>query len=156
MLDDKFKFELVKKDGTNFVFLNGIIDEDTKFDKLKEIESPLVLNFKDVTSINSLGVRNWVNLMKEMQEKQIFYAEATPLIVRQLNMIPSFLGNAKVLSAYAMYVCDNCEHEKLVMLNGDEFESAGEKLEQLVQCDSCGKEEMELDGDADQYFAFAA
>lgn len=150
--EEKFKLSQVTKDGRSFVFLSGFIDEDSKFEELVKLSSPLVINFKDVSGINSCGVRNWVNLLKEISDKEVSYEECVPLIVRQLNMIPSFKGHATVKSVYAPYVCDNCEKELSKIISDSDFDS--EKLEAVIKCTACGKEEMELDGDPDQYFAF--
>ena len=88
-----------------------------------------------------------------MSDKEVTYEECVPLVVRQLNMIPSFKGHAVVKSIFAPYVCDNCEKEESRLITEENF--IPEKLEEVRKCSACGKEEMELDGDPDQYFAFS-
>lgn len=150
--NEKFTFQIVKTGGRNVVLLSGQIDEDTSFEELSGVESPVVFNFKNLVGISSIGIRSWVNFLKGLAGKQVFYEECSPLVVRQMNMVPSFLGNAKVLSVFVPYVCDNCEQEKLVLVAEDQM---GKKIPEALPCESCKKGEMELDGHPQQYFAFA-
>lgn len=152
--DSKFSHETKSQDGKTLIYLKGQIDEDSNFDEIKTLSGILVFNFKDVTGINSCGVRNWVNLIKNLQG-QIFYAECAPLIVRQLNMVPSFKGSAQVASVYVPYVCDSCEHERSVLVHHEVFSKPQPQISMVITCDKCGKEEMEFDGSPEQYFAFS-
>jgi len=153
--NEKFKFESSTSGGRKVVMLKGVIDEDTDFENIKKLGSPLVFNFKNVTSINSCGIRTWVNFLKELGKAEISYEECPPLIVRQLNMVPSFQGPAKVLSVFVPYVCDNCETEKLVAVSAEKFAGGAPSVPETMTCDACKKGEMELDGQREQYFAFA-
>jgi hypothetical protein len=152
---DKFKFESHVRGEKKVVILKGSIDEDVNFDPIKRLGGPFIFNFRELTSINSCGIRGWVNFLKELGRIQIFYEECPPLIVRQMNMVPSFLGHAQVLSVYIPYVCDKCESEKLVLMESDKLEDPSANIEATISCESCGKGEMEFDGHPQQYFAFA-
>ncbi len=57
LTDDKFMFDVKQENNENIVLLHGVIDEDTVFDDIQAIDSPIVLNFKNITSINSCGIR---------------------------------------------------------------------------------------------------
>jgi len=153
--NEKFRFDTSNKDGRKVVVMRGVIDEDTDFEALKKVGAPLIFNWKGVTSINSCGIRTWVNFLKELGKAEIAYEECPPLIVRQLNMVPSFMGPAKVLSVFVPYVCDECETEKLVAVTADKFAKGGAAVQEAITCDKCKKGEMELDGQREQYFAFA-
>jgi len=152
--DIKFHFEHTQEGDQTIVRLSGSIDEDAKFDELMSLGKKMVFNFKEVTSINSCGIRNWVNFIKEL-DAVIYYAECPPVIVRQLNMVPSFKGKADVVSVEIPYVCDACEKEKVVLVHKDKFQGGNVQVSELITCDACGKEEMEFDGHPEQYFAFA-
>lgn len=149
-VNDKFKFEQIIKGDSKIVMLRGTIDEDTDFAPIAKLGDSLTFNFKHIDSINSLGVRAWVNFVKGISDKELFFEECPPIIVRQMNMIPSFSGGAKVLSVYVPYVCDACDTESLVLVQHDEFSQVAES----APCESCKKGEMEFDGQPEQYFAF--
>ena len=153
--DEKFKVEQVMLGNLQVVLLNGVIDEDTDLSALNKMQGPLTFNFKGVTSINSCGVRNWVNFIKAIEGREISYEECPPLIVRQMNMVPSFTGQAQVRSVFVNYVCDKCEKEKWVLISSDEFKTGAKNIKETLPCDCNGKGEMEFDGHPKQYFAFS-
>jgi hypothetical protein len=152
--NEKFKFETVIKGDNKVVVLRGMIDEDTTFTEMANLGKSLTFNWKGVTSINSCGVRNWVNFIKDLTGYTIHYEECPPLIVRQMNMIPSFVANASVVSVYAPYVCSSCENEQLVLIPAAKFTDV-DALMEAKECESCKKGELELDGHPQQYFAFS-
>jgi hypothetical protein len=150
---DQFKFEVVSAGNKKTIVLKGIINEDTLFSPITKVGAPYILNFKNITSINSCGIRSWVNFLKELGAHEVFYEECPPVIVRQMNMVPSFVGKAKVLSVFVPYVCDACEKEHLELLSDKDFKASD--LKETFPCPYCQKGEMELDGSPEQYFAFA-
>ncbi len=153
--NDRIKID-IKPEGTGTrVTLSGVIDEDTTFEALKSVSGPIIVNFKGVTSINSCGIRSWVNTVKELSSVGIIYEECTPLIVRQMNMVPSFVGHAKVRSVFVPYVCEECDAESMKLASSSEFENGNVTVAETMKCTSCEKGEMEIDGNPKQYFAFA-
>lgn len=153
--NEKFKLEQGIKDGRKTVLLRGSIDEDADFSPILKLKGPIVFNFRFVTAINSCGVRNWVNFLKLISDWEIYYEDCPPLVVRQLNMVPSFMGHAQVLSVFGAYVCDICDSEKLILIPQERFQKGSVSLPESIDCESCKKGEMEFDGHPQQYFAFA-
>ena len=151
--NEKFYLEHRTRENQNIFLLRGTIDEDTTFDEIAKYQGPYVFNFKEITSINSCGVRSWVNFIKSLGKQSVAYEECPPVIVRQMNMVPSFVGPANVLSVYVPYVCDGCDTEKTVLVNRSQF-SGKLQIASSFPCDSCKKNEMVVDGQPDQYFAF--
>ena len=154
MNEDKFTIQEKSIENQTVFFLQGLIDEDTDFSPLEKHSGPLHLNLSQVTGINSLGIRAWVNFWKQMGGKEIFYLECPPLIVRQMNMIPSFSGNAKVLSVFVPYVCDECEAEELKIIPCGESQWKLDEVSETVPCSQCVQGTMEADGGLKQYFSF--
>jgi len=153
--NEKFKIEQVMKGNMRTIMLRGSIDEDTSFAPLLKVAGPVVFNFRGVTAINSCGVRSWVNFLKDISDRQVIYEECPPLIVRQMNMVPSFVGHAKVISVFGAYVCDNCDEEKLVLIKDAQYAKGKVSIEDAMPCQECNEGEMEFDGHPQQYFAFA-
>lgn len=152
-IDSKFTVQKASEKGKQIVYLSGNIDEDARFDELKKVRGPVIFDFGGVTAINSCGVRNWVNLLKGFKQADIAYRRCPPTIVKQLNMVPSFMGRAKVESVFVPYVCHNCDHEQRLLV---EVRATRAGLPPRLRCENCGKEEMEIDGEEQQYLAFAA
>ncbi len=153
--NEKFGFTQLVRNGKIVVALKGVLDEDSKFEDIRKIEGSFTFNFKELNSINSCGVRSWVNFMKEISNREVSYEECPPLVVRQMNMVPSFVGHARIVSVFIPYVCDGCEAEKLVLVDSGVFSGGKVQIEESFACDSCKEEEMVIDGNPEQYFAFA-
>jgi hypothetical protein len=69
-------------------------------------------------------------------------------------MVPSFLGKASTISVFVPYVCDHCEFEKNQLVLIKDYK-AGVPLLAKMQCENCNSQEMEINGNVKQYFAFA-
>lgn len=154
MNEDKFSIEETVANNNRVVLLKGVIDEDTNLSPIEKIADPIQLNLSQVTSINSLGIRSWVNFWKTMANREVYYLECPPLIVRQLNMIPSFSGNAKIISVFVPYICDECEAEELKLIQCGHPNWKLADVPETVPCDQCVDGKMEADGSLKQYFSF--
>jgi len=151
---DKFKSELTLKGDTLSIKLSGHINEDTLFPVPSIKQGNLVFNFSEVTYINSLGIRSWVNYLKNLGNFAVALEECPPQIVRQMIMTPSFAQNAKVLSIYVPYSCDDCNSKKTVLVERAEWEKTGKQISEKLHCDKCNENSLEMDGDSEQYVAF--
>ncbi len=99
------------------IVLSGTINEDSGLELqnlgrlIAERSRPsLVFDFAAVHSINSLGVRAWIQFLRQIEGSgvPVFFEACSPEVVMQFNIIPNFLGHAVVLSFYANYVCEAC------------------------------------------------
>ena len=151
---EKFKFEATTRGEKKVIILKGVIDEDTNFERIIKLGGPYIFNFREIVTINSLGIRSWVNFLKELGDTQILYEECPPMIVRQLNMIPSFQGQAQVISIFVPYACGNCEKEHLELMDSEQLVHPEQNLLEGAKCTKCGDGELEFDGHPKQYFAF--
>lgn len=152
--NEKFKFEQTLREQKKIVMLSGMIDEDTQFDEIMKMGAPLTFNFKGISAINSCGVRNWVNFLKAFGETNAAFEECPPIVVKQMNMIPSFTAGAKITSVYVPYVCEDCDTEAMVLVDTSTFSKGKCQVNKTIPCEACKKSEMELDGHPAQYFAF--
>ena len=148
---DTFKSILTQKEGKILVRLIGCIDADTELPEITFPQGDLAFNFSEVIHINSLGVRTWVNYLKGLKGFNIELQECSPLIVRQIIMTPSFSSHAKVVSAYFPYSCDQCSSKMNVLVTKKEWDQNGKTVAEVLHCDKCNQDCMELDGDAEQF-----
>lgn len=151
--EPKFAIEQVMNGQNRTLLFSGELDEMSRFDTIQDLQGTLVINFREVTSINSFGVRNWANFMATLAGRQVIYEECPPHIVRQLNRIPSFQAHARVESVFIRYICEKCQAEKMSLVSRKAFESK-EQIPETMPCEICKEGEMEFDGQLDQYFSF--
>ncbi|SME97058.1 hypothetical protein [Pseudobacteriovorax antillogorgiicola] len=152
---------LVQKDNWDLVEYVGPIDAEAEVhleQLLSKLGSQIKFNFKQVESVNSCGVRSWINFMRELEkgDRKIVFEECTSEIVMQINMIPSFKGKAEVKSVYGCYICDECGNEESVLFEAGKNLPSGPITELPGKaCSQCGSE-MELEEMEEEYFAFLA
>lgn len=140
------------------VFLTGKINEDAEVTlaELKDkVKADCIFNLKDVDSINSCGVRAWINFIREIEGKRaVVYEECPPEVVSQINMIPNFKGKSQIKSVYASYACEKCNTHKLELFTTgvNMPKSADDKVPE-VHCPTCASV-MEMEELEDEFFAW--
>lgn len=99
--------------GTYHAKVVGQIDDYAidSFKPLYDIASGrIVLDLSGIQSINSVGVRVWINFMSTFREShEVILQKCTPDIIMQINMIPNFLGGGQIESFLSPYFCSNCD-----------------------------------------------
>ncbi|MDD9952195.1 MAG: hypothetical protein OXT67_11595 [Zetaproteobacteria bacterium] len=147
-----------KAEDWDIVRFSGDIDEEAEI-VLSSLPSQLsgqcIFDLKDIQSVNSCGVRAWINFMRAAEKNsKLIFEGCTPEIVSQINMIPNFKGDAHVRSVYASYVCDSCDTQKLELFEEGKNlpKEVGEELAE-VNCPSCN-EVMEMEELEDEFFGW--
>lgn len=146
-----------KKGEWDIVRFHGIINEEVGARLIQfaaQAGSRCLFNFGDVSVINSAGTRVWVLFLKDFGgAREIVLEDCPPVIVAQLNMLPSFSSGALVKSVRVPYRCMQCNHTAEVLVTHDQFPSA----KALLKSGSCAKctGPTEVVDESD-YFVFAA
>ncbi len=105
------------------VFLKGFLDESVDFDAVKKVlleaqESVgpgyLKVNFSEVRLANSIGILNWLNIVRLLNKVSICYSLAPKWLIAQLNMVPQLMGNNAVVESFEVpYYCDESDMESM-------------------------------------------
>ena len=156
-MDLTYRFE-AKDPTTDIIFFTGHVNEDAEVTLAKlreEISKSCVFNMKDIQSINSCGVRAWINFLREVErDRSITFEHCPPEIVSQINMIPSFKGSAHIASVYAGYVCDNCDHQHLELFeHGNNLPKSVDEGLGDVHCPNCNSV-MEMEELEEEFFSW--
>ena len=151
---------IAKEGDWEVVTYTGPINEEAEVHLNRVLESlgPKVkINFKQVSMVNSCGVRSWVNFMRDAEvDREITYRECTSEIVMQINMIPSFRGKSDIESVYGSYSCDSCNtNQDILFESGKNMPSSEDDEIEPPKCQQCG-EEMEMEELEEEFFAFVA
>jgi thiol-disulfide isomerase/thioredoxin len=141
-------------DDVAYVELVGTIDEDSTFDKIKNLQmNKFVFDFNKVTMINSCGIREWIKYLPEIEGAQITYQNCPQIIIEQVNMVHGFIKKGIIVDTfYAPYFCPNCDTEKKILLKSSEVANFKAPMK---QCNTC-KSDLEFDAIEKQYFSFLA
>ena len=152
---EPFSWKVEARNGDSLrVALRGEIDENADFSELRaHLRGNVELSLEGITRINSCGVREWVNFVRDLGAIDLTFVACSPAIVTQLNMIYNFRGAARVRSFYAPYVCDACGHEDEKLLDvQNQFPSGPHRVPDYA-CEQCGAA-MEFDDLPERYLSF--
>jgi len=153
----KFSAEQRQEDGKSVLVLSGHIDEDANLESLQPTtENEIVIDFGNVTAINSCGIREWIKWLKLMpKEKKVTYVNCPKIIVDQANMVSGFIpDNGSIKSFFVPYYCESTDNEKMVLFSeGKEFTGSEVNPPEGVVDEESG-EDMDMDVIEAKYFKF--
>ncbi len=148
---------LKNKEIGGIYHLSGMIDETADFSFLNNATAPLKLNMKGILSINSTGLRTFLQFLKAWAPKDFEYHECSAPLIHTVNVLPSVLGEPAIkerLKSLALpYLCEHCQHEEEFIVKISELKSDGddEWVPPTQSCSKCSKD-MAYDGDPETYF----
>jgi anti-anti-sigma regulatory factor len=153
-------YKLTKTEDMILIELKGNLDEDFT---LKNVEvdnfKNIVIDFENVSEINSCGIREWINFRLRLKDKKITFRNCRKIIVDQMNMVHGFLGGSddsevEVESIYLPFYCEDCDIEETRLFNlKDIVTEAGVINLPEVKCSKCPGN-MEFDEIESQFFNF--
>lgn len=149
-------WRIKERPGFTSVEFFGEIDENADFTELRRrLKGNAVFHLAEVRRINSCGVREWVNFVRDLPGvTELTFTHCSPAIVTQLNMIYNFRGMAKVRSFLAPYVCESCNHEEEKLLDVQtHFPNRDFRRVPDFKCDRCSAT-MEFDDLPERYLSF--
>jgi DNA-directed RNA polymerase subunit RPC12/RpoP len=149
-------WRIKERPGFTTVEFLGEIDENAEFAELRRrLRGSVIFHMADVRRINSCGVREWVNFVRDLPGvSDLTFTHCSPAIVTQLNMIYNFRGSGRVRSFFAPYVCESCGHEEEKLLDvQSQFPTGSVHSVPDYKCEQCGAQ-MEFDDLPERYLSF--
>lgn len=148
---------IVERDGANVpprFLLKGVIDENTDFKAVfAGIGNSANLYCKDVSRINSLGVKGWNDFFANYRNGGGVpsFFEMSPALVASMNTVIGFVKKSEVVSICAPFMCDSCEKESSKVIAVTDV-PAFIKSDLKMPCPHCGQT-AEFDDLPQTYFA---
>ncbi len=150
----------VRQDGGLFTAaLRGTIDEDSELAAgLRALSGRVRFDLNGVEGINSCGVREWINILRDLENREIVveFAGVSVPLVQQFNMILNARGTGRVTSFQAPYYCGKCRKPRevvLVIAEHPPLQTAGSLSAPPMACPTCG-EALEFDEIEEKFFNF--
>ena len=141
-------------DRTQVVF-QGDLTEVAEFEDLAARLSGLVeFDLGGVRYLNSAGVRKWVLFLEKLASVSAYtFVRCSTAFVMQASMVSRLLGNGRIDSFWAPYICQSCEREDQRLLHVSSPTSIQQMAEAQFRCSSCGGP-LVLDEVPERVFAF--
>lgn len=143
------------------VTLAGQIDDQAALEAVAaelpvERAGEVVIDLDGVRFINSIGVREWMRLLRGLVDRgaRVVLERCAEVIIEQINMITDARGSAEVRSFHAPYQCPGCGLETSALLDVARHGDAMRRMEApAVPCPDCGQA-MELYEVPERFFTF--
>jgi anti-anti-sigma regulatory factor len=137
--------------------IGGDIDDNTSLTGfVASLKRSPIIDLGDVTFINSVGVREWITLLGELQQRglKVTLRNISEPMVRQMTMVIEARGEASVESFYAPYSCPACGDERALLIQVDQHKAALDANKPpTLPCPSCGVD-AEFDEFPNRYLSF--
>ena len=155
----RLSVEMSTFDGVSHVELVGQIDERSDLKPiLEEVKWAAIFDLAAVSFINSIGVREWVRLLRSLHDKHtlVTLRRCSEAMVHEMNVIVETVSYVRVESFHVPYMCDACGYEASLCLDVETHRPALRKMEAPVQkCAECGGD-MNLADIPARYLLFAS
>ena len=126
---------------TILITLAGPIDENANLNTLiGDVSGELVINGKDVSRVNSVGIKSWIKFFTPLTTKGITlrFIECSTAMVEQFSLISRFASGGTVESIYVPFMCGSCKTEMATLYKTEDLKALGLQVPDAV-CTACGK-----------------
>lgn len=147
--------EIEENGSSASIKLSGDVNEHFRFQNFPEVNaSEIIFDMEHVASFNSCGIREWINLISDLNEqKSIKFEKCSIITIDQINMVPDVAKGAEIVSFFAPYFCENDEEVSRLIVTQEAKQSLQSKEAPALKCDICDQD-LEFDAMEESYFLF--
>lgn len=141
MSDTTKKFNVSRRD--DLYCLEGMINEFAALGTIKPTEKLVKLDLSGITYINSIGCKNWIQLLESLGDRMIEFHHVSTAMMTGISMLPGLLpprgGRESIKSFYLPFFCIHCNTGHQSLVEPSSLEIIDESVfTGLVACPSCG------------------
>jgi hypothetical protein len=142
-----------KKDVLKANFAGDLIRNIPLEDLVGPPAPEVIVNCREITRINSVGIRVWLRYFRGLAEKKVKVTllECPPPVVEHFNNISNFRGKSEVESILVPYRCTICKIAESELHTIKEIKKKLPPNEK--NCTHCGKKSV-FDDITQEYFKF--
>lgn len=136
------------------VVIKGDITEATRFEELLPIlKGKVRFDLSNLGYMNSLGVRDWVEMLNKAKLEGCELHACAVGFVLQAALVEGVTKGATVVSFFAPYACEQCEHAEERLLQSAAILANEDRMPPVFACPVCDGL-LELDDIPSRYLAF--
>ena len=128
-----------KQGDMSRVAFKGSIDEYSGHPLLKladELLPHALLNLRDISMVNSSGIKNLLIFVRAAKARsQLTFEECSPILARQLAMVPALREGVTIDSLLLTFMCNDCSDSELDIL----VQTKDRETEPSALCPECAK-----------------
>lgn len=107
--------------GDRRIVLAGRLDDSVAIAELiRQLPAgDVILDTDGVTFVNSVGMREWLRLLRAVRERgsAVILERVADVLITQMNMIAELAGAVEIRSFHAQYVCPACGAESAPLVD---------------------------------------
>jgi len=136
--------------------LAGRLDDTVQLAELATLLPPgdVALDTAGVAFVNSIGMREWVRLVRVLRLRGTVTLEAvSDVLIKQMNLLSEFRDSVRIASFHAGYVCPACGGEATPLVDAVAHGAALREMQPPpLPCPEC-QAEMELADYPERYLS---
>jgi hypothetical protein len=123
--------------------LSGRLDDAAPLSSIatNDLARELVIDTGGITFVNSIGIREWMRLLRTLHEAgiRVVLEHVADVLITQMNMIPEARGEATIASFHALYACEACGAEATPLIEVEPHRAALVAMKApSMKCGECG------------------
>jgi hypothetical protein len=148
-------FEYKDAAGARHIALSGAIDDRAGLDRIAQLAAPvMVFDFEKVESINSFGIKGWVQLVRQLSGSKLTYERCPVVVIESINIVSTFAKGVRIASFYLPLSCRSCDIETPKLVTREAVsEDFIANINSQFTCGSCERK-LEFQDDESVYFEF--
>lgn len=140
----------------NRVALAGRIDDGCALGELVAHlpAGDVVIDTSGVVFINSIGMREWMRLVRALRERGTVVLErVADVLMTQMNLLADLAAGAEIRSFHARYLCPACGAEHAPLVDAVAHRAALQAMQApRLPCPECGAQ-MDLEDFPERYLS---
>lgn len=123
--------------------LAGRLDDTCQVGELAAQLPPgqIAIDTAGVTFVNSIGIREWVRLLRALRERrsQVTLEGLADVLMVHMNVLAEFRGLARIASFHATYMCAQCGYEASMKIDAvAHLDELRQMRPPSLRCPECG------------------
>jgi len=144
--------------GSRIAFAGRIDDSSPLGELVAQIPTgDVVIDTSEVTFVNSIGMREWIRLLRALRERGTVRLErVADVLITQMNLIAQVGDNVQIASFHAQYACGTCGAEVAPVVDAMAHAALLRQMKApALPCPECGAS-MELADFPERYLTVFA
>jgi CheY-like chemotaxis protein len=148
------RWDIIESADRTRVVLRGEFTESTRFDDLAPaLFGKIDFDMSQVPYMNSQGLGEWIEFLSRVPIRDYEFHACSVAFVLQASLVAGVLGRGAVVSFFAPYACDRCDHKEERLLQAEALLGPNTRRPPVFSCSRCDGHLL-LDDFPERYLAF--
>lgn len=138
---------------TRVVLRGGLGEQHRLGDVMPDLYGKIDFDLSQVTHMDAMGVADWVEFLDQVPVQDYEFHACSVAFALQASLLDEVIGSGIVVSFFAPYACQSCDHREERLLQTAAVLAAGMRRPPTFSCSRCDGS-LVLADSPERYFAF--